>query len=310
MASRPHRFSPTTAARTPRRRGTDLSRRISEHNVSAAAGGIAFFGLLSLAPLLAAMVSVYGLFSTASQVESRIRSLTQALPGEAQELIVSQMRSISSSSSSGLGWPLILGIVLALVSASSAVRVLITTVNIAYGSRGRRGGVVVRLLAVAFTLGAIVFIGVIAFLVAALPAFLARFDLPTGIRVFIGVLRFPVIAALMYGALTLVYRYGPKRGVRRTGWRNAGAATASVIWVLGSALFSLYTANFGRYDTTYGALGTVVVAMLWFYLTAFAAVVGAELNAMLEEDQLWETRLEPAAPVVPGATAASAATEP
>ncbi len=263
--------------------GTDLSRRISEHNVSAASGGIAFFGLLSLAPLLAAVVSVYGLFSTASQIESRIHSLTQALPDEAQALIVSQLRTISTTSSGGVGWPLVLGIVIALVSASSALRVLIATINVAYGSRGRRGGVMVRLLAVVFTLGAIVFVGVIAFAVAALPAFLARFDLPTSTRVVIGVLRFPVVAVLMYGALTLVYRYGPHRGIRRTGWSNPGATGACVVWVIGSALFSLYTANFGRYDATYGALGTVVVALLWFYLTAFTAVVGAELNAMLEE---------------------------
>ena len=83
----------------------------------------------------------------------------------------------------------------------------------------------------------------------------------------------------MIVGLAVLYRYGPDRDEPRWRWATPGAAVAALVWTVGSVLFSLYTANFAKYNKTYGSLGAVVVLMLWLYLTALAVIIGAEVNA-------------------------------
>ena len=79
-----------------------------------------------------------------------------------------------------------------------------------------------------------------------------------------------------------LYRYAPDRDDPRWRWVSPGAIVATVLWLAGSAVFSIYTANFAQYNETYGSLGAVVVVMLWLFLTGFVVIFGAELNAEVE----------------------------
>src|SRR5262252_5657883 len=90
--------------------------------------------------------------------------------------------------------------------------------------------------------------------------------------------------SLVLGLLALLYRYGPCRPATKWQWVSAGAVFATVVWLLASAAFSFYVANFGRYDATYGSLGAVIVLLFWFYLSFFIVLLGAEINA---ERELW-----------------------
>ena len=74
---------------------------------------------------------------------------------------------------------------------------------------------------------------------------------------------------------------------------SPGAVFAVVVWVIASVGFSLYTSNFGQYTETYGALGAVVVVMLWLYITAYVVIVGAEINAELERQTVVDTTVGP-----------------
>ena len=93
----------------------------------------------------------------------------------------------------------------------------------------------------------------------------------------------------MLVALAVLYRYAPDRDDPKWVWTSPGALVATVVWLAASALFAVYTANFGKYNETYGSLGAVVVVMLWLWLTAMCVIAGAELNSELERQTARDT---------------------
>ena len=199
----------------------------------------------------------------------------------------------------------VLGTALALWSASAGVQHLLQAINIAYDEDETRGFIKVRGLAVLLSIGAIVFLAAAVGVIAFLPAAVADTALGEPARVAIGILRWPALAAAMVVALSVLYRIGPDRDDPQWRWVTIGSVTATVLWLLGSGLFSLYAARFGKYEDTYGALGAVVVVMLWLYLTAYAIVLGAELNAESERQTAKDTTTGPDRPL--GAREAEAA---
>src|SRR5690606_14264468 len=97
-----------------------------------------------------------------------------------------------------------------------------------------------------------------------------------------GLVRWVILAGAFVFGLAVVYRFAPDRKQPQWRWVTRGAAAATVLWLLGSALFSLYVANFGDYNKTYGALAAIVILLTWIYLTTFVVLLGAELNAETE----------------------------
>ena len=101
---------------------------------------------------------------------------------------------------------------------------------------------------------------------------------PKAWRDLIGLVRWPILGVLLILALGTIYRFAPAR--RHPCWHlfSLGTIAAATLWLAGSAAFSFYVANFASYDKTYGSLGTVVVLLMWLYLSSFIVLVGAELN--------------------------------
>jgi membrane protein len=131
------------------------------------------------------------------------------------------------------------------------------------------------------TFGAVLLLVVMMFLIAALPAVLSEAGLGTAGRVAFNVLRWPVLAMIMVLALGVLYRVAvqqPKHA--RFGVLTTGAVVAMVIWLVVSGLFGVYTANFASYSKTYGSLASIVVVLLWLYLSALAVLVGAEVDGI------------------------------
>ncbi|HEX6425090.1 MAG TPA: YihY/virulence factor BrkB family protein [Acidimicrobiales bacterium] len=263
--------------------------QIKSDNVVLLAAGVAFFALLSLVPALVALVSIYGLVADPADIERNIEDSLAAAPEEVRDLVSSQLSSIVDSSSSGLGVGVVVGLVLALWSASSGVKHLIAAVNRAYDEEETRGFLKLRGLALALTLAAIIAMAVaVAGLVVA-PAALDDSGGEGAVRMALLVVRWPLFALLALAALAVVYRYAPDRDAPRWSWVSAGAVIATVLWVVASVGFSIYTSNFGSYNETYGALGAVVVVMLWLLITAFVVIAGAEVNAELERQTYADT---------------------
>ena len=261
-----------------------LPARIKAHNVMVTAAGIAFYGLLALVPTLIATVSIYGLVNQGNeeQIKQQIEDAAGSLDTSTKEFVQGQLTDITSSD--GNITALVVGILLALFSASGAVQKLMATISVAYEAVESRAGWKVRILAYAMTLGAIVGVVAMVTVVGVVPAVLDTIDLAGPAEAAIRILQLPAFALLFVIGLTVLYRYGPDRP-RRTPWRNPGAWVAAGIWVLFAVLFSLYSSNIGAMPASYGLLGTVAALMIFLQLTALAVIIGAEYNAVAEEHQ-------------------------
>jgi membrane protein len=159
---------------------------------------------------------------------------------------------------------------------------MIMAVNHAYGGEQERGFVKRRAMGLLFTLGAIVFVLVAVALVAALPAIVDALELPGWVSIVVQVARWIVLLLAVVTALSVLYRWAPEHGSGRWKWFSFGAIVATLIWVAVSVGFSIYVDNFGNYAQTYGSLAGVVVLLLWLWLSAYAALFGAEINAVSE----------------------------
>ncbi len=265
-------------------------------NASLMAGGVAFFALLAIVPLLVAALSIWGLFASPTDATRLIRDIATGLPHSAQRLITQQLRSITRRSNGGLSITAAIGLLIALWSASSGTKRLIEAVNIAYDEAEERGFVRLRALSLVLTIGALVFAFVAIALIAVVPTAIADAGVPRGARIVIDIAIWVLLALMMMGALAVIYRVGPDRRDPAWRWVSWGAVIATVAWLIGSALFALYASNVGNYDRTYGSLGGVVVLMLWLFLTALVVILGAELNAELEAQTTRDTTVGPERP--------------
>jgi membrane protein len=258
-------------------------------NVTLLAGGVAFFALLALVPALIALVSLYGLVAEPDDVQRQVTDALAAAPSEVRDVVTQQLSSITSDSGGALGLTAIISIAVALWSASSGIANLMAGINAAYDEDETRGFIKRRGVALAFTIGAIVFLVVAFGLIAILPSVLADTGLGTAGRIAAGIARWVLLLGAMILALGILYRYGPDRDDAKWSWVSPGALVATALWLAGSALFAVYTANFGKYNETYGSMGAVVVVMLWLYISALAVLVGAEINAELERQTFKDT---------------------
>jgi membrane protein len=154
-----------------------------------------------------------------------------------------------------------------------------------------------RALALALTAGAIVFLIVAIGLIAVVPSAVSDAGAPHALRLAVDIAVWPVLAVMMVLALAVLYRVAPDRDDPKWRWVSWGAVLATLLWLVASAGFALYAANFGKYDQTYGSLAGVVVLLLWLYLTALVVVLGAEVNAALETQTVRDSTTGPEAPL-------------
>ena len=277
----------------PRRGWRDILLRVkqehAEDNVSLIAAGVAFYWLLAIFPALAGVIAIYGLVTEPQQVEQQLEAVSQVLPQQAQSVMMDQARRIAEQSSSNLQLAVVLGFLGALWSAAKGMKALMDSLNIAYDQGERRGFFKLNGLALLLTLGAMVS-GVIALsLVVALPVILGRIGLGGVVQTLVSWARWPLLALLIVFALGVAYRYGPDRDQPQWRWVNAGAIAATALWLVASGIFSWYVANFGSYNETYGSLGAIIILLMWFFITAYAILLGAELNAEMEHQTRADT---------------------
>ncbi|MGY5885304.1 YihY/virulence factor BrkB family protein [Modestobacter lacusdianchii] len=258
-------------------------------NMPIIAGGVAFFGFLAIFPALLAMISIYGLVASAETVARQVEELSAQLPQSAASLIEQQLSDIVDSSGGALTFSLVASVLGALWSASGGVNSLITAVNLAYDEVETRGFIRLRLISLALTLGAIVFVLLTFTLVAVVPQLLDALPLGPFGTVLAQIVRWGLLLFVMAGSLAVLYRVAPDRDAPRLRWVSLGSIVVTVIWAVVSLLFSLYVNNFGSYDKTYGTIAGVIVLMLWLYLTCYLILLGAEINSEAEHQTAADT---------------------
>jgi membrane protein len=258
-------------------------RESTTDRVALAAAGCGFYATLSLFPAISMLISIYGLVFNAHAVEQQLEVVRDLLPEPAFVLIDERVHQLVSQSSDTLGTGLIVSIVIAFWGAAAGTKSVLSALNVAYDTTEQRGILGFQLIALLMTLCAVT---------AAVLAIAVLVFLPTAIY-FIGLSEYSAVlingfsivllVVLVGGTIALLFRYGPSRRPPANQRIFAGAVLATALWLIASVALSFYVSHIASFGVTYGPLGAVVAVMLWFYVSAYAVLLGAELNAQLEQ---------------------------
>jgi membrane protein len=266
-----------------------LKRTVSEFkedNLSDWAAALTYYGLLSLFPALIAMVSLVGLFGDPKSTTKAVTEMVTELgPSSAADTFSGPIESLTENRSTA-GLTLVIGVAIALWSASGYVGAFIRASNVIYETPEGRPFWKLRPLQILVTLGMILLAVVLALgLVLTGPVVEAVADpiglSGTAITVW-NIAKWPVLVAVFITMIAVLYYASPNARLRGFRWVTPGSLVAIVVWALASAAFGLYVANFGSYDKTYGTLGGLIVLLIWLWLTNVAILLGHQLNAERE----------------------------
>ena len=272
-------------------------RKIGEDNLALVASGVALNTLLAVFPAMAVLASVYGMFASPAQVGKEIAPFYGILPHDAAAIIQTQLEALARPKNHTLGIGAIVSFVVSIYYSSQGVSALVSATNIAYSERERRGFFKLILVAAGFALGAVVGFVLMLLLTIAVPLALQHLPLPAFMHTAVLAVRWVLLWLFAILGLAIVYRYAPSRQNAQWRWVSWGSTVAASLWLAASFLFSLYVRDFGSYGKTYGALGGVIVLIMWFYLQGFAIVLGAAFNAEAEHQTAVDTTRGPPAPM-------------
>jgi membrane protein len=260
-----------------------LYNRISEHRVMAIAAGVTFFALLAIFPTLAALVSIYGLFTDPGTIGAHLDRLSGFLPGGAMEIIGDQMRRVGETGKTKLGLTFATSLAISLWSANAGMKSLFDALNIVYNAKDTRGFIKLNLISLAFTFGTIIFLLLSIGAIIVLPVLLGYLGLGGVTEKIVNLGRWPVMFVIVALMIALIYRFGPCRKDPKWHWITWGSGLASILWIALSLLFSWYASNFGSYNKTYGSLGAAIGFMTWIWLSTMVILAGAEVDDEMEE---------------------------
>lgn len=263
--------------------------QVKERHLPLLAAGVAFRILLAVAPALVAATSVWGLAADPDQLADRIEELADALPEEGGALASSVLESLTDPASGQLGWALLITLAITLWSTGSGVLGLLDGSSAAYGEADTRGFLRRRSVGILGAVAGLTTLTVVVVLGTAAERVVEGAGAGEGVVAATAWLRWPALLLLLTGVLLVLYRVGPDRPGARWRWLWPGAVTGAVTWALATAGFGLYVSRMADLDDTYGPLAGVIVVMLWTFLSAFAVLLGAVVNAELERQTAVDT---------------------
>ncbi|MDR0809837.1 MAG: YihY/virulence factor BrkB family protein [Gemmobacter sp.] len=265
--------------------------RATRANLGMIAAGVAFFGFLSIFPAFAFVIAVWSFAADPAIIREELDLLADFLPPDALSLLSGQVEALLGANSSDLGWATLLSLLIAFWSARAGVAGMISGLN-AVHHHPERNGVHSVLLALALTL-VLVLIALAALLVAVVvPLLLNVLPLGSFTALVLEIANALLALGLLVLGLALTYRFGPNRPSHvRANLFTRGLLVAVVLWLVVSRGFVIYLANFNSYNQVYGSIGAVVILMMWLYLSAYAVLLGAAVDA--ERAQVPEEGLPP-----------------
>jgi membrane protein len=257
-----------------------------EDNLTDWAAALTYYGLLALFPALIAMVSLIGLVGDPKSTTSSLTDIITSIgPSSAAETFSGPIESIASNRSAA-GFAFVIGLAVALWSASGYVGAFMRASNIIYETPEGRPFWKLRPLQLLVTLGMIVLMTLLALGLVLTGPLVDAVAGPIGIgetAVSVwNIAKWPVMAALFVLMVNVLYYASPNVRLRGFHWVTMGSVVAIVVWALASAAFAFYVANFGSYDKTYGTLGGLVALLVWFWISNLAILFGHQLNAERE----------------------------
>lgn len=284
-----------------------LWHEISKDRVSDLAAGLAYRFLLALFPFFIFMAALSAFIAQVFAVDDPsgeiVANLAQALPEDAKTILTAQLAEILENGRPGL---LSFGIVGALWSASSGIAAAMRAMNIAYDVEEARPFWRRTLVAIGLTVlsGGFILAAFVVLVGAQFAESMVAGWLGTGpaVTIALTIARYAVALALIGSAAAFLYWSLPNAHLPFR-WLSPGAALFVLSWIGATALFGWYVSSFGSYNVTYGALGGLIVLMVWLYVTALMLLVGAEVNALVAKSQAAPAPEEQPAPERAGSVA-------
>ena len=278
--------------------GQTLKRTVSEFKEDAltdSAAALTYYAVLSIFPALIALVSIVGLVFDPARITKALTDVVSAVgPASAVETFKGPIETLTQSSGTA-GVMLVVGVAAALWTASGYVGAFMRASNVIYEVEEGRSFVKIRPLQMLVTLVLVLMLA----LVLAAVVLTGPLAEAVGSAVGLGsaavttwdIAKWPVLLAVVVAMIALLYFASPNAKLGGVKSILPGAAVAVVVWLIASAGFAFYVANFGSYDKTYGALGGVVIFLVWIWITNVAVLLGAELNAERERSRQLEAGL-------------------
>ena len=267
---------------TLKRSGTEFM----EDGMTDWAAALTYYGLLSLFPMLIALVSIIGLFANPEATADKLTEIVSNLgPDAAADTFKGPVEGITSSRGAS-GVTFVVGLALAIWAASGYVGAFGRASNVIFETREGRPFWKLKPLQLGVTLAMILILALLAIgLVMTGPVVRAVAE-PLGIgstAVDIwNYAKWPVMIALVLVMFAVLFHFSPNVETGRFRFFTPGAVVALLVWVLASATFAFYVGNFGSYNKTYGTLGGFVVLLIWFWISNIALLFGLELNSEIE----------------------------
>ncbi len=267
------------------------------HNLSLMAAGVAFYAFLSFVPLLGAIVMTYGLVANPATVAQHMQTIIDLVPADAAKLIQDQLLNITETASSKAGLALAIALGFSFYGAMRASGAIIQAVGVIYEEEDSRNILRIYYLSAKITAVAIA-AGLTGLFAAALLAWLQKAVSVLGEAgvLLIQSLTWIVAAGIASAAFAYIYRAAPDRWDAKWQWLTIGSIAATILWLIATLLFGLYVGSFANYNATYGSLGAVVVLMMWLWVSAYAILIGAEINAEAERQTGIDSTVGPPLP--------------
>jgi membrane protein len=257
-------------------------RRMRAGRVSLISAGCAFYATLALFPGLSVLLSLYGLMFNPVSIVPQLVLLHDVLPQETFVLISRRVHVLVSHQHGHLRLGVWIGVAVALWSASMGTKSLLSAIDHTHGG-GDRGFLQFQLTGLAMTLGAtLAAVMALAFLVA-LPGSLRSAGIPAPMQGLVHVLSLCVLALFVGSSIAALFRFGPSPRPGPQPRVLPGALAATALWFAASVGFSFYVGAIGSFDVTYGPIAAIAGVMLWFWVSSYVVLLGAELNAALSQ---------------------------
>ncbi|MFE4228689.1 YihY/virulence factor BrkB family protein [Arthrobacter sp. NPDC056886] len=259
------------------------------------AAALTYYSVLSIFPALLALVSLLGIFGQAGKTTSALLEIVQGFaPGDTVEAIRQPVEQLSSSSAAGL--TLVLGILTALWSASGYVGAFGRAMNRIYEIDEGRPFIKLRGTMLVVTIATVLIVLVLsAMLVLSGPVAESvgnAIGLGGAVLTAWNILKWPVIVLLVILAIAILYYATPNVKQPKFRWMSLGSTIALVIFLLSSLAFAFYVANFNSYEKTYGAIGGVIISLLWLWILNMSLLFGAEFDAEMERGRQLQAGIE------------------
>ena len=269
------------------------------HSLPLLAAGVAFYAFLTIAPAIAAIVMIFGLFANPAIVSDMMGTVIAIVPGDVANVIRGQLLAVVNASAGVTGIALAIAIFFVVFGAMRASGAMIQALNIIYQEHDSRSIMTFYWRSAMLTAGAIL-LAIVGIAAGSMFVWLSTQTedlLGPQARVASQILTWLLAGLLAVIAFGAVYRYAPDRRAAKWRWLTLGSIVATLLWVGVTFLFGLYASYVANYNATYGSLGAVVALLMWLWLTSYAVLIGALVNAEAERQTARDSTVGPDRPI-------------